>query len=109
MYICIYTYINTYICIYIYIYILLCIYVYIHILIHIYIYIYVAIQPQIRCFPRCDLNIVHEHTRLRTRRTAREQRSRSIHEHETVATQSQTSQTFHEPFTDRVHVLPDTV
>ena len=39
-----------------------------------------------------DLNIFHKHPRLRTRRT--------IHERETGANQSQTSQTVHEAFTD---------
>ena len=46
--------------------------------------------------PRGDLNTDHEHPRLRTRKTVCEKRSRSVREHETVANQSQTSQTVHE-------------
>ena len=54
---------------------------------------------------RGDLNyIVLEHPHLRTRRTARGQRSRIVHEHGTVRHQSwtSTSQTVHEPFANNM-------
>ena len=38
--------------------------------------------------------------RLQTWQTVHEQRSRSVHEHEMVVNQSQTSQAFYEPFTN---------
>jgi hypothetical protein len=42
---------------------------------------------------RGDLNIVHEHPCLRTRRIAHEPHARSVHERETVTTQSHTTHT----------------